>query len=178
MSGLTGDDHWEARGPGACSLLVGCLPFFAIHVFLEHQASAVRFVFPVEHGVPASGLQLRRFIRTGEISLRKWRSCTFQHSVVTLGRQFDQFQPSCDVTTYTVVSSAVASRCIDSRASGGKLKPLMRSQTRILEDENATESGFVDAPIHETESVDASSFAPRTNLRWHQHPRAWSAFKK
>ena len=37
-------------------------------------------------------------------SLRKWRSCTFQHSVVTLGRQYDQFQPSCDVTTYTIYS--------------------------------------------------------------------------
>ena len=52
------DDHWEARfrkdcvsalrGPGASRLLVGCVPFFAIHVFLEHQASAVRFVFPVD----------------------------------------------------------------------------------------------------------------------------------
>ena len=29
--------------------------------------------------------------------LRNRRSCTFQHSVVTLGRQYDQFQPSCDV---------------------------------------------------------------------------------
>ena len=27
-------------------------------------------------------------------SCRKWRSCNFQHSVVTLGRQYDQFQPS------------------------------------------------------------------------------------
>ena len=54
--------------------------------------------------------------------LRKWRSCTFQHSVVTLGRQYDQFQPSCDVTTYTTDSPAVGSRCTDSRASGGKLK--------------------------------------------------------
>ena len=23
--------------------------------------------------------------------LRKWRSCSFQHSLVTLGRQYDQF---------------------------------------------------------------------------------------
>ena len=64
--------------------------------------------------------------------LRNRRSCTFQHSVVTLGRQYDQFQPSCDVTTYTFDSSAVASRCVVSRASGEKLKLRMRSQTRVL----------------------------------------------
>ena len=110
--------------------VVSC-SFFAIHLFLELLASAVRFVFPGGDGVQASGLQLRRFIRTGD-SLRKWRS---------LGRQYDQFQPSCDVTTYTIDSSA------------GKLKLRMRSQTRVLEDENATESEGVDAP------VDASSFA-------------------
>ena len=42
-----------------------------------------------------------------------------------------QFQPSCDVTTYTVDPSAVASRCLDSRASGGTLMLRMRSQTRV-----------------------------------------------
>ena len=47
------------------------------------------------------------------------------------GTTVRQFQPSCDVTTYTVDPSAVASRCIDSRASGGKLKLRMRSQTRV-----------------------------------------------
>ena len=47
------------------------------------------------------------------------------------GTTVRQFQPSCDVTTYTVDPSAVASRCIDSRALGGKLKLRMRSQTRV-----------------------------------------------
>ena len=55
-------------------------------------------------------------------------------------------------TTYTADSSAVGSRCTDSRASGGKLKLRMWSQTRVLVDENGTEySG--------NRSVDASSFA-------------------
>ena len=35
-------------------------------------------------------------------------------------------------TTYTTDSPAVGSRCTDSRASGGKLKLRMRSQTRVL----------------------------------------------
>ena len=102
VSGLTRvrkDCVSALRGAGACRLLVGCVPFFAIHVFLEHQASAVRFVFPGGHGVAASGLQLRRFIRTGEF-VGKWRSCTFQHSVVTLGRQYDQFQPFCEPSSH------------------------------------------------------------------------------
>ena len=45
---------------------------------------------------------------------------------------------------------------------------------RVLVDENGTESRGVDAPIPETEGVDAWSFAPLTERSGHQHPRMWS----
>ena len=45
---------------------------------------------------------------------------------------------------------------------------------RVLLDENSAESGGVDALILETESVDASSFAPLMERSRHQHPRVWS----
>ena len=51
---------------GACMLFVGCVPFFANQVLLKEPASEVRFVFSVGHGVRASGLQVRRFLRTSE----------------------------------------------------------------------------------------------------------------
>ena len=39
------------------------------------SSSAVRFVFPFGHGVPASGLQLRRFVRTGELVEKVAKLC-------------------------------------------------------------------------------------------------------
>ena len=88
---------------------------------MEHQASPVRFVFFSGHGVPASALQLRRFTPTGELveKMVKWHF------------------PALGGTTVRSVPAVL-------RASGGKLKLRMRSQTRVLQDEHATESGSVD----------------------------------
>ena len=47
---------------------------------------------------------------------------------------------------------------------------------RVLVNENSIESGGVDAPVPETESVDASGFAPLMERGGHQHPRVWSLF--
>ena len=71
----------------------------------------------------------------------------------------------------TTESSALGSRCADSRALGGKLKLRMWSQTKVLVDENGTEySG--------NRSVDASSFAEifagsyhASSMRQSQKPR-------
>ena len=79
---------------------------------MEHQASAVRFVFPSGHGVPGSALQLRRFTRTSEL-VEKVAKLHF---------------PALGGHSGTTVRSVPAVL----RASGGKLKLRMRSQTRVL----------------------------------------------
>ena len=56
------------RSPWSCCSYAGCrmCPFCALQASFEDQASDDRFVFPVGHGVQASGLHVRRLRRTGE----------------------------------------------------------------------------------------------------------------
>ena len=77
------DDCWEARvivrihqesrfrSPWSwCSHAVSeYVPFCALQACFENQASEDRFVFPVGHGVLASGPQVRRLLRTGEFDI-------------------------------------------------------------------------------------------------------------
>ena len=50
------------RGPGACMMLAGCVPFFAIQVFLEDQSF-------VEFDLTGSSLQ-----RVIELAWSGWRA--------------------------------------------------------------------------------------------------------